>query len=125
MRRFFRLLAVGAAGFLLVQCGKGGGTGPKNGVMLYGTKVDLEPVDLPEPPAGMIYQSWIFRLQKSGINYSIKYYPFRKMGWVGYPYHFTDPTTGQDIGYTFTASPDTANLFTVNLTISVRPVTTS
>ncbi len=119
MRRFFQVLAVVAAGFLFVQCGKDNGTNVTT-ELPYGLSVKLDPVDLPEPPAGMVYQAWIFRLEKSGLSYSAKYYPYRKMGWVGYPYRFVDPVTGQDIGYNFAASPDTGNLFTPNLTQYIR-----
>jgi hypothetical protein len=119
MRVFLRILAVAVAGFLLVQCGKDTVTDGQN-VLSYGTQVELLPVDLPEPPAGMLYQAWFFRLEKFGTNYSIKYFPFQKMDCVGYPYHFTDPDTGGDLGYIFKASPDTTNLFTQNLTQFVR-----
>lgn len=120
MRQVFRILAIAAAGILLVQCGKDGKITNGDGPDLYGRSVKLDPVDLPEPPAGMVYQAWLFRLEKSGATYSAKYYPYRKMGWVGYPYRFTDPTTGADIGYVFKASPDDSNLFTQNLTTWVR-----
>ncbi|MCI0406431.1 MAG: hypothetical protein L0Z48_00215 [candidate division Zixibacteria bacterium] len=118
MRRFFQLLMVVAAGFLLVQCGKK--TTETTKVLPYGRSVHLDPVDLPEPPSGMVYQAWTFRLEKSGASYSAKYFPYRKMGWVGYPYRFTDPVTGEDIGYDHLASPDDSNLFTQNLTAWVR-----
>ncbi|MGH8003765.1 MAG: hypothetical protein ACRECJ_03465, partial [Limisphaerales bacterium] len=119
MRQFFRLLAIMAAGFLLVQCGKDNGTNVAT-EFPYGRSVKLDPVDLPEPPAGMVYQAWVFRLEKTGASYSAKYHPYRKMNWVGYPYRFTDPVTGDDIGYNFLASPDDSNLFTQNLTAWVR-----
>ena len=119
MRRFFQVLTVVAAGFLLVQCGKKNVTDTP-GTPLYGLSVKLDPADLPEPPDSMVYQAWVFRLEKSGTSYSAKYYPYRKMGWVGYPYRFVDPLTGRDIGYNFVASPDTGNLFTPNLTQYVR-----
>src|SRR5262245_2684424 len=118
MRQVVRLLAFVAAGFLFTQCGKK--TTETTNVLQYGTSVHLEPVDLPEPPAGMVYQAWFFRLEKIGLTYSAKYYSYRKMDWVGYPYRFTDPTTGADIGYNFKASPDDSNLFTPNLTTWVR-----
>gem|GEM_PF-5469916 len=121
MRQAVRCLALIAAGFLFAQCSKNGKVTPPTGEpTLYGTSVKLDPLDLPEPPAGMVYQAWTFRLEKSGATYSAKYYPYRKMDWVGYPYRFTDPTTGTDIGYIFKASPDDSNLFTPNLTLWVR-----
>ena len=119
MRVSGRFLLIAAAGLLLAQCGKKESTQP-GGTLPYGTKVKLDPVDLPEPPAGLVYQAWLFRLEKSGSSYSIKYFPYAKLGWVGYPYKFVDLSTGGDAGNIFKASPDTTNLFTTNLTGFVR-----
>lgn len=110
---------MGIAGFLLVQCGKDEPT-QSNTTQQYGRTVQLDPDDLPEPPAGMLYQAWVVRLEKSGTTYSAKYHPFAKFGWRGYPFKFTHPITGTDLGRIFTASPDTTNLFTQNLTAFVR-----
>ena len=119
MRVFGRFLLVAAAGLLLAQCSKKETTQPP-GQLAYGTKVKLDPVNLPEPPAGLVYQAWLVRLEKSGAGYSAKYFPFAKLGWAGYPYRFINLNTGGDAGYIFKASPDASNLFTVNLTGFVR-----
>jgi hypothetical protein len=120
MRILVRFIAALVAGLLLAQCGKDKGGTSTQGQLPYGLSVELLPVNLPEPPAGMVYQAWVLRLEKSGTDYSLKYFPFQKMDWVGYPFHFVDPTTGADLGYVFRASPDTANLFTQNMTGFVR-----
>ncbi|MCI0329626.1 MAG: hypothetical protein L0196_01545 [candidate division Zixibacteria bacterium] len=119
MRFLGKFLLIAAAGLFLAQCGKKETTAPA-GEMGFGTKVQLDPVDLPEPPAGLVYQAWLFRIEPSGPGYSIKYFPYAKFNWVGYPYKFTDLNTGTDVGRTFQASPDGSNLFTVNLTGFMR-----
>jgi len=93
MRVFGRFLLVAAAGLLLAQCSKKETTQPP-GQLAYGTKVKLDPVNLPEPPAGLVYQAWLVRLEKSGAGYSAKYFPFAKLGWAGYPYRFINLNTG-------------------------------
>ena len=119
MQSFIRALAAIAAGVFLSQCGKENVTKPGTEPP-YGVSVELQPVDLPPPPAGMVYQAWVFRLQESGGNFSIKYYPYARFGWNSYAYKFVDPSAGTDLGYLFKASPDTTNLFTQNLTDFVR-----
>lgn len=119
MRVVVRIAAVVTAGFLLAQCGKKGGT-ETTGLLPYGTSVELQPVNLPPPPAGSVYQAWVLRLQKSGTNYSLQYFPYARFGWNSYKYKFTNETTGTDLGYVFKASPDTGNLFSQNLTGFMR-----
>ncbi len=119
MRLLVRIAAVATAGFLLAQCGKKGGT-ETTALLPYGTSVELQPVNLPPPPAGSVYQAWVLRLQKSGPNYSLQYSPYARFGWDSYKYKFTNENTGTDLGYIFKASPDTGNLFIRNLTGFVR-----
>ncbi len=119
MQRYGRFFVLVAAVFLFVQCGKDKGAGIQR-ELPYGRYVELQPVGLPAPPKGMIYQAWAFRLEKSGETYSAKFSSFQKFGWNGYAYKFTDPATGTDLGFKFKASPDTQNLFTINQTAFMR-----
>ncbi|MGE5692720.1 MAG: hypothetical protein ACM3YF_02960, partial [Candidatus Zixiibacteriota bacterium] len=107
---------------MLWRCSKEKGTSA-SGVLPYGTTVELLPVNLPPPPAGMLYQAWIFRLESSGPGYRAKYLSYAKFGWDSYAFKFTHPVTDTDLGYNFKAALDDSNLFTRNLTQYVRPDT--
>lgn len=119
MRAVARFFVMVAAGFLLSRCGKDKGPNPAK-ELPYGLSVELQPVNLPPPPAGTVYQAWLFRLENSGGSYTVKYFPYAKFGWNSYAYKFTNPADGTDMGYVFKAGPDAANLFTPNLTDFVR-----
>ncbi len=119
MQRYVRFFVLVAALVLLVQCGKDKGAGIQK-ELPYGRYVELQPVGLPAPPEGMLYQAWTFRLEESGGAYSAKFNAFQKFGWNGYAYKFTDPATGADVGSIFKAGLDTQNLFTVNQTAFMR-----
>ncbi|MGE5692534.1 MAG: hypothetical protein ACM3YF_02000 [Candidatus Zixiibacteriota bacterium] len=120
MQRYERFFILVVAIVLFVECGKNKGVGIQK-ELPYGQYVELQPADLPPPPVGMIYQAWVFWLEKSGDSYTAKFNSFQSFGWNGYAYKFTDPVTGADVGFRFKASPDGRNLFTENTTAYMRP----
>jgi hypothetical protein len=103
----------------LAQCGKKV-TQP---VLPVGTAAVLEPADLPDPPAGMVYQAWVCSLRQVGINaYLPVYNSVERFRWRSGPFVFTDPASGapRPKGALFETGH---NLFTVDFAQGINPDT--
>ena len=119
MKRFVRFCVLILAVVPFVQCGQKKITNSQKTIP-FGQYVQLQPDGLLPPPRGMVYQAWTFQLEESGGVYSAQFHPLRMFGWNDYAYKFTDPVTGEDVGYTFKAAAGTQNLFTNNPTAFMR-----